>query len=125
MSILAYKLIFIIIGFISLILSIIGVVIPILPTTPFLLLSTFCFFKGSKKLDLWFKNTALYKNHVDVFIEDKEMDIKSKVSTIATLTILFSIGFFFAKELILVRIILATIWMLHILYFTFYIKTRK
>ncbi|MGD6729864.1 MAG: YbaN family protein [Pleomorphochaeta sp.] len=125
MSIYAYKLILIILGFISLILSIIGIVIPILPTTPFLLLSAFCFFKGSKKLDQWFKNTALYKKHVDAFIEDKEMDLKSKISTILTLTILFSIGFFFAKNLIVVRIILAIIWIIHILYFTLYIKTKR
>ncbi|MCY1153227.1 MAG: YbaN family protein [Sphaerochaetaceae bacterium] len=125
MSIYAYKLILIILGFISLILSIIGIVIPILPTTPFLLLSAFCFFKGSKKLDLWFKNTALYKKHVDTFIENKEMDLKSKTSTILTLTILFSIGFFFAKNLIVVRIILAIIWIIHILYFTLYIKTKR
>jgi hypothetical protein len=125
MSIYAYKLVLIIFGFISLILSIIGIVIPILPTTPFLLLSAFCFFKGSKKLDQWFKNTALYKKHVDTFIEDKEMDLKSKISTILTLTILFSIGFFFAKNLIVVRIILAIIWIIHILYFTLFIKTKK
>jgi uncharacterized membrane protein YbaN (DUF454 family) len=125
MSIYAYKLVLIILGFISLILSIIGIVIPILPTTPFLLLSAFCFFKGSKKLDQWFKNTSLYKKHVDTFIEDKEMDLKSKISTILTLTLLFSIGFFFAKNLIVVRIILAIIWIIHILYFTLYIKTKK
>jgi hypothetical protein len=125
MSIYAYKLVLIIFGFISLILSIIGIVMPILPTTPFLLLSAFCFFKGSKKLDQWFKNTALYKKHVDTFIEDKEMDLKSKISTILTLTILFSIGFFFAKNLIVVRIILAIIWIIHILYFTLFIKTKK
>lgn len=125
MSIYAYKLVLIILGFISLILSIIGIVIPILPTTPFLLLSAFCFFKGSKKLDQWFKNTSLYKKHVDTFIEDKEMNLKSKISTILTLTLLFSIGFFFAKNLIVVRIILAIIWIIHILYFTLYIKTKK
>ncbi len=120
-----YKLMLIILGFISLTLSIVGIILPILPTTPFLLLSAFCFFKGSKKLDLWFKNTSLYKKHVDTFIEDKEMEIKSKISIILTITILFSIGFFFAKNLIIVRIILAIIWFIHILYFTIYIKTKN
>lgn len=125
MSRYVYKLMLIILGFISLTLSIVGIILPILPTTPFLLLSAFCFFKGSKKLDLWFKNTSLYKKHVDTFIEDKEMEIKSKISIILTITILFSIGFFFAKNLIIVRIILAIIWFIHILYFTIYIKTKN
>ncbi len=125
MSRYVYKLMLIILGFISLTLAIVGIILPILPTTPFLLLSAFCFFKGSKKLDLWFKNTSLYKKHVDTFIEDKEMEIKSKISIILTITILFSIGFFFAKNLIIVRIILAIIWFIHILYFTIYIKTKN
>ena len=51
------KIIYIFIGCISLGLGIIGVILPILPTVPFVLLAAFCFAKSSERLDGWFKNT--------------------------------------------------------------------
>lgn len=120
-----YKLSLIGLGFISLVLGIIGILIPILPTTPFLLLSTICFFKSSAKLDSWFKNTKIYKKHVDSFLENKTMDLKSKISIIITITLLFSIGFYFAKNILAIQLILAFIYIIHLLYFTIYIKTKK
>ncbi|MDA4845418.1 YbaN family protein [Hoeflea poritis] len=43
-------------GCISLALGIIGIVLPLLPTTPFLLLAAFCFARGSEKLHSWLVN---------------------------------------------------------------------
>lgn len=54
------KILYIMIGCISLGLGIIGVILPILPTVPFVLLAAFCFAKSSERLDGWFKNTKLY-----------------------------------------------------------------
>lgn len=119
------KLAFIVIGFISLILGVIGILIPILPTTPFLLLSSVCFLKGSSKLDLWFRNTKIYKKNVDPFLKNKTLTINTKISIICSLTLIFSIGFYFTKNLLLVRIILVLIWFIHILYFTLFIKSTK
>ena len=58
------RLILMILGFISLSLGVIGVIIPILPTVPFLLLTSFCFVKSSEKFNNWFLNTKLYKKHL-------------------------------------------------------------
>ena len=57
------KILYIMIGCISLGLGIIGVILPILPTVPFVLLAAFCFAKSSEKLEDWFKNTKLYKEN--------------------------------------------------------------
>ena len=65
-------------GIISVVLGSIGVVLPVLPTTPFLLLASFCFAKGSKRFDDWFKSTRLYKKHLESFVENRAMTLKQK-----------------------------------------------
>jgi uncharacterized membrane protein YbaN (DUF454 family) len=47
------KALFVIAGFLSLTLGIVGIILPILPTTPFLLLASFCFLKSSRRLHRW------------------------------------------------------------------------
>jgi len=53
------RIIYLCIGFISLALAVIGVVLPLLPTTPFLLLAIACFSKSSKRFEDWLYHTKL------------------------------------------------------------------
>ncbi|HAX73352.1 MAG TPA: DUF454 domain-containing protein, partial [Firmicutes bacterium] len=71
--------IYVVVGLISVGLGFLGVILPILPTTPFLLLASVCFVKGSSRFDSWFKATKLYKNHLESFVEERAMTIKQKV----------------------------------------------
>jgi uncharacterized protein len=60
-----YKILLIIGGCISLSLGIVGIFLPLLPTTPFLLLSAYCFLKSSKKMYSWLINhKSALKNYV-------------------------------------------------------------
>lgn len=67
-------------GFSAMGIGAIGVVLPVLPTTPFLLLASFCLAKGSKRFHTWFTNTGLYKKHLESFVQTRSMTLKTKFS---------------------------------------------
>ena len=72
------KFIYIVLGFAFLGLGVVGIMLPLLPTTPLLLLASVCFVRGSKKFELWFKGTALYKKHLEEFVETSSNDSKKE-----------------------------------------------
>ena len=67
-------------GSISLIFGIIGIWLPGLPTTPLVLLTLYCYAKGSKRMDLWLRNTALYKKYLYKYAERKALTRKEKLT---------------------------------------------
>ena len=84
-----------IIGSISVILAIAGVFLPLIPTTPFLLLASACYLKGSKRLHARLMNNRLFGKYLENIEQKKGMPLKGKVITLATLwaSILFSVFF--------------------------------
>ncbi len=121
------RIIYIAIGCICLALGTVGVFLPILPTTPFYLVTLFCFARSSKRLEDWFKGTKLYKKHLESFVEKKGMLVSTKVCILTTVTILMGLGFFFMarKGIWIPCIILAVVWTAHMIYFLFFVKTIK
>ena len=119
------RLIFLILGCICLALGTIRVFLPILPTVPFYLATVFCFSQSSRKLHEWFLGTQLYKKHLQSFVEKKGMLLKTKISIISTVTLLMGLGFFFMarKGIWIPCVILAVVWVAHLVYFIFGIKT--
>lgn len=115
------KILYIFIGCISLELGIIGVILPILPTVPFVLLAAFCFAKSSERLDSWFKNTKLYReNNIK-----NGMTKQVKIRIMCSVTLLMSIGFIMMglKGIVIGNIVLLIVWIFHMAYFTFGVKT--
>lgn len=74
------RILWLILGFAAIGIGAVGVVLPVLPTTPFLLLASFCLAKGSEKFHTWFTGTKLYKNHLDEFVQNRSMTLKTKFS---------------------------------------------
>lgn len=103
----------------------VGVVLPILPTVPFLMAALYCFARGSQKLENWFRQTSLYQKHLEPFMDKKEMTRKSKLTVMLSMTLFMGIGFVMMEQVPVGRIILAAVWLFHILYFTLGIKTVK
>lgn len=110
-------------GSISLVLGTAGIILPILPTVPFYLLTACCYAKSSEKLHSWFTGTKLYKNNLESYVKGEGMTVKSKVKIMAVVTALMTAGFVMMDEVPIARVILMVIWSVHALYFLLKVKT--
>ena len=119
------KILLVIIGCIGVGLGALGVVLPILPTVPFLLLAAFCFARSSERLNNWFIGTKLYKNNLESYVKGEGMTRKTKIKIMVTVTVLMTVGFIMMDQVLVGRIVLACVWVFHILYFVFGVKTIK
>lgn len=119
-----FKAIYIILGFISLGLGFAGSFLPVLPTTPFLLLTSFCFAKSSESFHNWFSGTKLYKKYLEDFIKTKSMTLKSKIYILCLSTVMMLISCVISENLI-VWIIISIVIVIEYLYFIFGIKTKS
>ena len=114
-------------GCVGLGLGAVGVVVPLLPSFPFLLLALVGFAKSSEKLHHWFLNTRLYKNNLESYVQGRGMTWRTKRRIILTVTLLMAFGFamMLRKELYVPCVILAGAWVFHLLYFALRVKTLR
>lgn len=119
------KIIFAVFGFVFLGLGVIGIVLPMIPTTPFIMISAFCFAKSSKKLNDWFLSTKIYKKYFEQFINKKAMTVKTKLTVMISITSLLCISFIIMKNVLMAQIVIAIVWICHIIYFMFRIQTIR
>ena len=113
-----FRWILIIAGTIFLGFGIIGIFLPILPTTPFLLLSAACYARSSQRFYNWLMNNKWFGNYIKNYREGRGIPLKFKILTISLLwlTILTSIYFVINNFLIeMILIIIAIGVTIHIL----------
>lgn len=118
------KKILIAIGFLSFGLGSLGVVLPILPTTPFLLLSAFCFSRGSIRFEKWLKQTKLYQQYVADYLETGTIAKKKKWKIILNIYLLMGFSIYFVP-LIPVKIMLICLTAFQTIYLFFFIPTGE
>ncbi|OUO31506.1 DUF454 domain-containing protein [Lachnoclostridium sp. An298] len=87
------RIVWLLIGFLSMGIGAVGVVLPVLPTTPFLLLASFCLAKGSARFHRWFTGTNLYKKHLGSFVENRTMTLKTKFSLLIPASCMLILAF--------------------------------
>ena len=119
------KWLYISVGIIGLGFGAVGAVMPMLPAFPFLMLAAYCFGKSSERLDQWFRNTKLYKDNLEDYVSGRGMTRKAKIRVVITVTVLMSIGFLimFGKGIFIGCAVLSAVWIFHVLYFFFGVKT--
>lgn len=117
--------IYIVVGCIGVGLGALGAALPLLPAFPFLLLAAISFGKSSERLHTWFIGTKLYKNNLESYVQGRGMTWKTKIRIMVIVTLTMSVGFIMMSRVPVGRIILAGVWVFHILYFCFGVKTIK
>ncbi|HRW62514.1 MAG TPA: YbaN family protein [Bacteroidales bacterium] len=118
------KVLLVTIGLVSLTLGIIGIFLPLLPTTPFLILSAALFLRSSERLYNWLLNHRILGNHLKNYMIDKSISRNTKISALLLLWITILSSIFFIIDKNIVKIVLLGIALavsIHILSF----KTTK
>ena len=121
------NIIFIILGTISLILGIIGIFIPLLPTTPFLLLTAYLYAKSSQKLYNWLISNKYFGKYIDRYRKGLGVPKKTKILAISTLwfTIITSVVLINKFVIIIILFLIAGAVTYHIVRLPNYIDKEK
>jgi len=100
---------FIVTGTIALVLGIVGIVIPVLPTTPFLLLSAICYLRGSQQLYNTLLANRFVGSYIKNYLEGRGISLKMKIWTLCLLWITILLSAILATDNLIIRIILACV----------------
>ncbi len=121
------RILWMMLGCLGVALGAVGAVLPMLPAFPFLLLAAVSFARSSDRLHHWFTNTKLYKKNLESYIKGKGMTWSTKIRVMITVTLLMSFGFtmMFWKGIYIPCMILAGVWIFHIIYFLVGVKTYR
>ncbi len=103
------KYILAILGLISLLIGVLGIFIPLLPTTPFLLLSATLFMKSSTRLYNWLMNHKYLGKYIKNYLQYKVISKKTKISSISLLWIAITISIVLVVEKLVFKILLLAI----------------
>ena len=87
------RIMWLILGFLAMGIGAVGVILPVLPTTPFLLLASFCLARGSERFHRWFTGTKLYRRHLESFVRNRAMTLKTKFSLLIPASCMLILAF--------------------------------
>ena len=100
---------FVIAGTIALVLGVVGIILPVLPTTPFLLLAAICYMRGSQRLYNALLRNRFIGSYVRNYLEGRGMSLRNKIWTISMLWIAILCTAFLVTESLVIRIILVVV----------------
>lgn len=81
-------------GVLVTVIGFVGVVLPLLPTTPFLLVAVICFSKSSERFETWLVNTKVYITYVESFKNNKGYTLKNKFKLLISVYIVVGFSIF-------------------------------
>lgn len=128
----AVRTLYVALGLLCVALGTVGVALPILPTTPFLLVAAFCFARSSERLNTWFRGTKLYRSHLETLNRGEGMTMPAKLRIVGTVTLVMGLAEFFMAQAWLIKgsrgaligcAEMAAVWVAHMAVFFLVIKT--
>ena len=90
-------------------LGVIGIFLPVLPTTPFLLLAAACYARSSRRFYCWLLNNRWFGVYIKNYRQKKGMPLKIKIFTVVLLWLTILVSVIFAIQSLAVRVILIII----------------
>ena len=117
--------IFLTVGAISFVLGTAGIVIPLFPTVPFYMLTLFCLARGSERFHNMFLESSLYQKTVAAYERDKALTLRTKLSILISVSAIMTIGAYFSQDMPIALIVIAFVWIGHIIALVFIVKTKK
>jgi len=100
---------FIAAGSISLGIGIVGIAVPLLPTTPFLLLAAYCYSRGSRRLHNKLLSNRLIGSYLKNYLEGKAMSLKAKIWSISILWVVIGCTAAFVTDSLIIKIVLLAV----------------
>jgi uncharacterized membrane protein YbaN (DUF454 family) len=103
------KYFYLISGFLLVAIGVIGIFLPVLPTTIFLILASICFVKSSPRANEWLRNHKILGGYVDNYQNKTGLTRNAKIANIITLWSSILLSAFLLTEKLYIRIILLVI----------------
>ena len=117
--------VFLAIGAISFALGTAGIVLPLLPTVPLYVLTLFCLARGSERFHKMFLESSLYQKTVGAYERDKALTLRTKLSILLSVSTIMAIGAYFSQNMPIALIVMAFVWISHVIALVFIVKTKK
>lgn len=103
------RILLVIAGTICVGLGIVGIFVPVLPTTPFLLLAAACYARSSQRFYGWLLNNKWFGSYIRNYLERKGITLRAKIITLTLLWITIGVSVAFAVETLALKLILVII----------------
>ena len=117
--------IFLTVGAISFALGTAGIVLPMLPTVPFYMITLFCLARGSERFHRMFLESSLYQKTVGAYERDKALTLRTKLSILLSVSTIMAIGTYFSQDMPIALIVMSFVWIGHVIALVFIVKTKK
>lgn len=96
-------------GFLLVMIGVVGIFLPVLPTTIFLILASACFIKSSPQANEWLRNHKILGMYIKNYQDKSGLTVKSKIINTTFLWLMISVSAYFFTELWYIRLLLLAI----------------
>lgn len=117
------KCLYIVLGSLSLGIGILGIFLPVIPTTPLLLLSCYLYSASSERFHTWLIHTKVYERYAKDFVENRQLTLRKKIGLLAFASTMLLFPLFLLNGVLKLLIIGMYLYLYY--YFIFKIKTIK